>query len=192
MKEFFSSDLHIGHFNIIEYCKRPYKSVEEMNEAIVSNWNRVVGADDVVYVLGDVCMGQLDKSIKYLARLNGTLRLVAGNHDAKSLKNPDFRDRFEWVRDYYETTLKVGSQSYHATMCHYPLASWNRAGRGGWMLHGHSHHTTRPGLPDTLDCGKILDVGLDGQGYGYAPVALQQIATIMNKKGRPEKNGEEM
>ena len=49
----FTADSHISHRNIIKYCKRPFSDVEEMNETLISNWNKVVGKDDFVFHLGD-------------------------------------------------------------------------------------------------------------------------------------------
>ena len=42
---FFTSDTHFNHANIIRFCNRPFKDVSHMNEAIISNWNRVVGQE---------------------------------------------------------------------------------------------------------------------------------------------------
>lgn len=42
-KVFFTSDTHFNHTNIIQYCQRPFKSTDEMNEAMIDNWNSVVG-----------------------------------------------------------------------------------------------------------------------------------------------------
>ena len=57
MQTHFTADTHFNHANIIRYCRRPFGSVREMNEALVSNWNRVVAEDDVVYHLGDFGFG---------------------------------------------------------------------------------------------------------------------------------------
>lgn len=50
---FFTSDTHFGHANIIRFCKRPFENVEEMNEALIENWNKVVSDDDTVFHLGE-------------------------------------------------------------------------------------------------------------------------------------------
>ena len=56
-KVFFTSDTHFYHANIINFCKRPFANVETMNEALIENWNAVVGVDDIVFHLGDFCFG---------------------------------------------------------------------------------------------------------------------------------------
>lgn len=85
-KIFIIADTHLNHKNIIQYCNRPFSSVEEMNETIIENWNKVVGKQDIVYVLGDFALCGKDKIIEVGNRLNGRKRLVLGNHDGASLE----------------------------------------------------------------------------------------------------------
>ena len=80
-KIFVTSDTHFNHKNIIEYCNRPFSSVEEMNEALIKNWNSVVSEDDTVFFLGDFCLGNKDEVIKFGTQLKGNKILVMGNHD---------------------------------------------------------------------------------------------------------------
>jgi calcineurin-like phosphoesterase family protein len=64
-----TSDLHFRHTNIIEYCKRPFASTEEMEDGLVEEIKSKVGPNDDVYHLGDftfstnveVFMGIFDK-----------------------------------------------------------------------------------------------------------------------------------
>ena len=71
-KIFFISDLHFDHANIIRYCNRPFKSKEEMNRAIIKNWNSTVKDKDSVYILGDVAFGRGHRSIDFwLKKLKG-------------------------------------------------------------------------------------------------------------------------
>ena len=52
---YFTSDLHLGHKGIITMQNRPFESVEDMNRILLTNYNAVVGKDDTVYILGDIC-----------------------------------------------------------------------------------------------------------------------------------------
>lgn len=80
-KIFVISDTHFNHKNIIEYCNRPFKDVEEMNAAMIENWNRVVGPDDYVIHCGDFSLGRIDDTKEIVSQLNGHKILVRGNHD---------------------------------------------------------------------------------------------------------------
>jgi calcineurin-like phosphoesterase family protein len=79
------SDLHLGHEKILalEPFLRPFKTIEEHDNAILENWNKVVKPNDNVWVLGDVSVGGTKKEelIKRLHDCNGTKNLVLGNHD---------------------------------------------------------------------------------------------------------------
>jgi calcineurin-like phosphoesterase family protein len=54
-----------------------------MNEALVANWNNLVGKDDVVYHLGDFGFGPPAKLLEARKQLNGKIILIKGNHDSK-------------------------------------------------------------------------------------------------------------
>lgn len=85
MTTWFTSDTHFAHANIIEYCKRPFANVEEMNQTMIEKWNARVKPDDLVYHLGDFAFGPAENIPKFLGLLNGRVSLVRGNHD-RSLK----------------------------------------------------------------------------------------------------------
>ena len=83
---FVIADLHFGDFDMCSLKKedghplRPFSSVEEHDETIIANWNKVVPKDARVYVLGDVAQKKSD--IAKIGRLNGSRKiLIAGNHD---------------------------------------------------------------------------------------------------------------
>lgn len=82
---FFTSDQHFGHFNIIRLCSRPFGTVEEMDEALLSKWNAKVKADDIVYILGDLFF-RAAKIEPILKALNGRKHLIVGNHDHTWMK----------------------------------------------------------------------------------------------------------
>lgn len=78
------ADTHFNHANIIKYCSRPFNDVHHMNEALIANWNRVIGKDDAVIHVGDFGFGSTSDLKKIVKRLNGQLYIVWGNHDKKS------------------------------------------------------------------------------------------------------------
>ena len=52
---YYISDLHFGHANIIKLCNRPFSDVNEMNEALIANWNNKVTNGDTVYIASEEC-----------------------------------------------------------------------------------------------------------------------------------------
>ena len=78
---FYTADLHLGYFPILHDTARPFSGVPEMDEALISNWNARVGADDSVYIVGDFSYNGGEAPTQYLSRLNGHLHLIRGNHD---------------------------------------------------------------------------------------------------------------
>lgn len=182
MTIYFTSDLHLHHSNIIKYCNRPYSSVEEMDQALLDNWNSVVKPGDSVYVLGDLLFNPQPRTQEILSQMKGQKFLVLGNHDKHLRKDARVTKHFAWVRDYYELKIKhpVTGESNKVVLCHYPMAVWNRAHRGSYHLHGHCHGTYPPGLPTTTDRGKLLDVGVDV--HNYTPLSLEQAVEILDRK----------
>lgn len=86
MKTYFIADTHFGHDKIIRYQNRPYTDTLDMDESIITNWNKTVGPYDVVYLLGDFALCNKERMIKILNRLNGSKYLVMGNHDTRSVQ----------------------------------------------------------------------------------------------------------
>ena len=82
---FVISDTHFGHANIIEYCNRPFETVEEMDSYMINQWNKTVKDNDIVIHLGDFAFGTGEEIRKYASQLNGKKILVQGNHDRKGI-----------------------------------------------------------------------------------------------------------
>lgn len=152
----FRSDDHFEHKNIIKYSNRPYSSINEMNEALIENHNSLVKPNDVTYFLGDVAFAPPDKTVAFLNRMNGRKILIKGNHDRANLRFAQFREAFEAIYDIAELSI----DKHQVVMCHFPMLSWHRMGRGSFMLHGHCHGSMK--YPFT---GRIIDVGVDCNNY---------------------------
>ena len=151
---YFTADTHFDHANIIRFCDRPFTTVEEMNEALIANWNRKVHANDTVFIMGDMFFRTTDPE-PILRRLKGKKHLIVGNHDS------------QWMK-------KEASDGQHSfTLCHYPLLSWNHQ-RRTWMIHGHIHEDTSMDFwPLILARENVLNAGVDVNNY--EPVSFQEL-----------------
>ena len=99
-KQFYISDWHYGHANVIAFDNRPFKSLLEMDEALVDRWNAVVSPGDIVYVLGDMFWCKAQDAIPILRSLKGQKFLIKGNHDR--CNDNKFLREFVKVTEYLE------------------------------------------------------------------------------------------
>lgn len=171
--KFYTSDLHLGHDNIIRFDNRPFGSVEEMTEAIIDNWNSVVGKNDDVYILGDFAWRN-DVGYAALKQLKGNKYLIKGNHDRLS---SSMESQFVWVKDYAE----IKDNDKNIVLCHYPIAHWRNADYGTIHLYGHIHsgRDSRP-FEEYKKLMKARDLPYECYNVGcmlhdYKPVTLDQI-----------------
>ena len=77
----FTADLHLGHANIVAYCRRPFGSVDDMDTALLAAWEAAVRPGDEVWVLGDLALGHIFRALEFASLLPGRKFLVPGNHD---------------------------------------------------------------------------------------------------------------
>lgn len=171
-KVWFTSDLHFWHKNICKYCNRPFDTVEEMNQALVDNWNSVVKKDDTVFVLGDLGFCGYDKLEPLMSQLNGKKYLIQGNHDSDKIVFRLYDANI--IEEYYkmiEVTI-VGDEEcpdQQLTLCHFPMIDWPNKEKGAWMIHGHQHQ-----LPETPSCSVMhWDVGVDKNHM--TPISFEQL-----------------
>jgi calcineurin-like phosphoesterase family protein len=164
MTQWFISDTHFSHQNIIKYSKRPFEDIHHMNESLIANWNTRVLPNDEIYHLGDFGFGDTENLQKIFDRLNGRRFLILGNHD----KNSQKMTGWEWIRHYHELHVKRDGHNGSSTIIlfHYAMRVWNKAHHGAIQLYGHSHGNM-PGNSQSLD------VGVDC--WDYRPINLKQI-----------------
>lgn len=191
MAVLFTSDLHLGHANIIltcgrnlEGCGENFATVEEMNDFLIRKWNEKVKEDDIVYILGDLSYRSSISVKTYLKQLKGRKHLIVGNHDFQWQKNiTNINDYFESVSDMKVIRL----DEKLITLCYYPLLEWNGSRRAknqqtsiSWLIHGHIHNSRdngfeyiRDNLPCALNCG--VDIN------GFEPVTFEELLINNNK-----------
>lgn len=182
---FFTSDQHFGHQNIIKHCNRPFQTVYEMDETLIANYNEVVKPGDTVYHLGDFSYKcNFSKAMAIGRRLNGIKILILGNHDRVFTPlysdHSFFKELHEVWKGRYDY-LSIDPSGYpKINMFHYAQRVWNQSHRGAYALCGHSHGSCKPALPDSIDGGLLLDVGVDV--HGYKPISIDEVTSIMKKK----------
>ena len=159
-KVFFVSDTHWWHTNIIKYCNRPFDTVEEMNENLISNWNSVVNKEDTVFHLGDFAFCGVTKYKSILEQLNGNIILIKGNHDHFKCVDKFFSEIYQQV------TLRIGDKIVYLN--HYPFLNFPEE---CYQLHGHIHSIGNSSVSKNQ-----YDVGVDNNDF--IPITWKQIKEI--------------
>jgi calcineurin-like phosphoesterase family protein len=166
---YYVSDLHFGHANVIRHDNRPFADVEEMDRVLMERWNAAVGEEDDVYVVGDFCYRSGKTADWYLRQLKGRKHLVVGNHDWLTLRNPKAVAMFATI----DRLCEIEDAGQTVVLCHYPMAEWRNSRRGSWHVHGHIHARRNATwafmrtLPRALNAAAALN--------GYAPATFDRL-----------------
>lgn len=135
MKTFFLSDLHLGDERILSHLDdkgkqlRPFKSLSDMENTIINNYNSTVEDQDTVYFLGDICLSR--ESLELINELNGTKILVRGNWEQYSAKT--------YLRYFQDVRGVVVFPEHKIIAQHYPIHT--DCLYGNWKaINGHLHH----------------------------------------------------
>jgi len=165
-KIFIVSDTHFNHSTMIEQGWRGFRTVESMNEFIISQWNKTVGKEDTVYHLGDVVMNIKEHFYtNILPRLNGKIIFIRGNHDNQKMSMID-NLIISWRGEQYE-------------LVHSP---YNCTESVKIVLHGHIHQSGRrasigkcikPHLYQSVDFITYYNCNLEF--HKYKPKLLNEI-----------------
>jgi len=181
--DFVTSDTHFGHARIIELCDRPFRDVDEMNDELIRRWNDVVDPDATVLHLGDLALGERERSIGLTAALNGRKLVVPGNHDVfwshyrasakyKAL-NCELLERTGWhlLPEEFTATL----DGCEVLISHFPYAGDSHGedrytelrpvDTGLPLIHGHTHHT------DHGPRERSFHVGVDANDFTPVPMS---------------------
>jgi len=166
--DWFTSDPHYDHENIIKFSKRPFSNVEEMNGELVRRWNSVVKPGDRVFLLGDIAISKnLPRVDRLLSQLAGQKFWILGNHDRDEARKV-FAHRFQKIDKLMDLKIGSGATMQHIVLCHFAMIAWNKSHHGSWMLHGHHHGGLVYPFP-----AKIADVGVDC--WDYTPVSFEEL-----------------
>ena len=172
-----TSDWHFGHDREFIWKARGFASVEDMNEHIINAHNAIVKPEDDVYVLGDLMLGDSDKGIECVKRMNGKLHIVWGNHDTDSRK-AKYNALPNVVESGHVIVLKYKKHNFY--MSHYPTLTGNLERESLTQmtlnLFGHTHQKTN----FHMDMPFMYHVGVDS--HKCFPVSLDNIIEEMYAK----------
>lgn len=182
-KTYFISDTHFNHKNIIKYCNRPFKDVEEMNRIMIQNWNNMVTDFDTVFHLGDVALTIESDMKEIIPNLRGKKILIRGNHDNKSKEF--FRNLgFDFIPD---SPLRLNNEKL--ILSHKPLRD-SEIPVGYVNIHGHIHNnslnrinpiTNEAEYPENLYSERLyINVSVDV--IDFKPISLGKLLRKIEEK----------
>ena len=172
---FLISDTHFGHTGVCRFTTndgsklRPWDNPEEMDEALVKNWNSVVRPNDKVYHLGDVVIAK--KNLQIMHRLNGDKVLIRGNHDIFKLK--DYTEHFRDIRGVHVMNGII--------LSHIPLHD-SCMTRFGVNVHGHLHsNRVMKGIKNSVIDERYFSVCVEQ--INYTPISLEDVKRAIVSQG---------
>lgn len=161
-KTFAISDTHFNHANIIKYCNRPFADVQEMNKALIRNWNSKVGLEDEIWHFGDVGLfGSASQAKEIVSQLNGIKKLILGNHDKKKWDwfNIGFSEVHEGIVRIENPTKDILISALYLSHC--PMETREFPNDFIINLHGHLHNKPY----EVWDGKRRLDYSVENIGY---------------------------
>lgn len=194
-KAWFTSDTHFGGKSILYFHPErrvaagiTLEELQEDREAamlkhdewLIDVWNKTVKKKDFVYILGDFCLSNKERTKKILEQLNGRKFLIRGNHDKSCIGLENY---FEWIGDIKEVKFTHNQypfispdETFAVELCHFPMLTWNRRPHGTCHLHAHCHGS----LDEFNEYSQELrfDVGLDSKMGNLNFIDLE---TVYNK-----------
>ena len=177
---YYISDLHIGHKNVLKFDNRPFQTIEEHDSAIVRNWCNKVTGKDTVYLLGDISWQGAEETKKIIQQLPGKKVWILGNHDHKIKNNQELRKEFEEITDYKEIKLPDGK---YLILCHYPILCFKNHMRGSYHFYGHVHNSwewemmeeMKKEMEDKNILCNMYNVGCMMEYMNYTPRTFEEI-----------------
>ena len=178
MRRLYLADWHYAHERCLYFDDRPFKTVAEMNAALINNWNQAVQPDDIVYMLGDMFWCKSSDAVPILKNLNGTKFLIKGNHDR--CNDNAFCKQFAKITEYME----VEDDGHNIVLCHYPIPCYKNHYYGWEHFYGHVHnsfewHITEHDqtlMRELYDKQSLMiNVGVMMPWIGYTPRTRQEI-----------------
>lgn len=193
--------------------KRGFKNIHEHDEWQLNFYRNTLPSDLILHC-GDFALNTLpERFIKIVKETPAKIMMWWGNHESptsniykKCLNSlmmngcevyplslyvyPD--DKYNPVAglEKHSNFVFMGNESYLLidgqimNVRHMAPQIWDKMKHDAWAICGHSHGSFAAANPNTLNKGKILDVGVDNtKVYNQTPFfTLQDVRKIMNSK----------
>ncbi|HHB2481386.1 TPA: metallophosphoesterase [Bacillus cereus] len=175
MAIYFTSDTHAWHKNILNFEGRPYDSVEEMTKDMIKKWNEQVNDDDIIYHLGDLCLGNFEQTEDVLKQLKGKIILIKGNHDLS--KHYKKINEMGLLHEYHEVGITLKYKKQQMWLTHYPFEIGLRPRK--WSIHGHIHS-------EESAWENQINVGVDSPHFKHKPfgelITIDELFEVMEQR----------
>lgn len=167
MKIFVTSNQQFGRKGAIRKYKRPFESLEEMNDALVIAWNSVVSNEDIVYVLGNFAWDP--ETVENIGRdLNGTIIVVPGEFDDASREVSSISNRIKFAPSGIEELTHLNS-----VVSYWPLKEWKGKRSGSYSVIGYPDKRYKSDHKS-----KIVNCSCDF--WEYKPVEINKLIELFN------------
>ncbi len=182
--DYFSSDWHLGHANILKYDKRNFKNIVEHDNYILKNMLKTLKAGDSLFYGGDWAFCSVSQAEGYMATLASigiNLFFIKGNHDKRDTINL-YKKYGTFLGEQKSVIVQWEGKEYPIVMNHYAMRVWDRSHHGVYHLYGHSHDSLDKNGQEwgrSMDCGIMTALRLKGD---YLPFSFPEIHAILQKR----------
>lgn len=180
--DYFSSDFHLGHANILKFDKRNFSSIEEHDEFMIKMCMNTLVPGDRFFYLGDFSLTNPKKTEGYLATLRSSgaqLFFIKGNHDKRDNIRL-FKQYGEFLGEKRTMKIQYEGQEYVVVLDHFANRVWDRSHHGSYHLYGHSHDgLEKDAWGKSMDAGIMTALRVNGV---YSLFSFGQIHEILDKR----------
>lgn len=199
----FTSDAHLGHALVARKRAEAGHCLELMHDVYLADqWDARVGSGDVVWVLGDLTLGDLDYALNWFAQRPGRLRLILGNHDEGHPMHRGAHKVFglyAGVFEYVATMARIRVAGQNVLLSHFPYpgtsegtdehgrpfddrySQYRLPNEGLPLIHGHTHRSEKLSWnrQGAWKMTRQIHIGLDA--WGLAPVPLNAVEDLLTR-----------
>jgi calcineurin-like phosphoesterase family protein len=168
---YITSDTWFGRNQILQIAnRRDFKTCLEMDKYIISQWNKCVGKNDVVFHLGNFAWDP-NTAQRVLKKLNGKIYFLVGSADEALLEVYEEFKNVTIIEDQI-VTLPL----HDVVLSHYPLLMW--AGKESGTLHVHGHAVYNH--PTDLTAERRVNICTDH--WGMKPIKISTLKDFINEE----------